>query len=144
MSILSLSRNWCLLAHTPSLYTGFWIYGMEYSPDQLRVSCPSSAPSQLLSEDGKVKIPLLGVNTTQHQLKHQCVTDVIVTLHSKHRFGPDIRKKMNSVPTKTGTTPELGWEVQCLLFCIPHGCLRDLWSAAVSAEPMPLWESIMG
>lgn len=127
MSILALSSNWWLLASTPRLYTGheeLW-YGMSlWAPG---VSCHSFVPPPACARVLKTENSLIWSEHHLHQLKHQCVTDFIFTLHSKHRFVPGIRGEINSFPGKTRTTSELSSEVQCLLLCIPSSCLRALW-----------------
>lgn len=67
------------------------------------VICPGSVPSQLLvhpqlpvlmGEYMKKKQSLALYSPAQQQLKHWCVTNVILILHLKHRTIPATRKKI--------------------------------------------------
>ena len=80
-----------------------------------RISCPGSAPSQLLvhpqaplaQQHERLKTPCLCASTALQQPKHGCVIYLILILNPNYSTIPATRKKVNSILTKMGTVLHL-------------------------------------
>lgn len=82
---------WCCMEH-PS--------GQFQSPP-LAMLLPCFLNIWSPTEHGKMKSPWF--STIEQPLKHQCVINIIFTLHPNHCTGPATKKKINSKPHETRT-----------------------------------------
>lgn len=123
----------------PAYITGHEDLWSGTSPWAVGISCPGFAPSQLLSEYGKLKIPWLGVSTISISKD----ISVLPTLFPHYIQNINLYEVLGRKLTYPSQNQDNIWaELGGAVFVTLHSWELS-GTAAVSGEPMPLWESLM-